>query len=90
MNGLQLLTQPNSVYVKAKKPSRSGCAIWDLAAVALMVQESAGTAQTYDGKPLNLNRRQNIFFNDIGFAFASADVDTDALMERLRQIDSQI
>jgi fructose-1,6-bisphosphatase/inositol monophosphatase family enzyme len=90
MNGLQLLTQPNSVYVKAKKPSRSGCAIWDLAAVALMVQESAGTAQTYDGKPLNLNRPQNIFFNDIGFAFASADVDADALMERLRQIDSLI
>ena len=28
LNALQLLTVPNSVYAKATKASKSGCAIW--------------------------------------------------------------
>lgn len=84
MNGLQLLTEPNSVYIKAPKKSRSGCAIWDLAAVALMVAESAGGVRTYEGGALNLNRPDSIFFNEVGFAFSSADVDVDDFLSRFR------
>ena len=90
LNGLQLLTEPNSVYAKATKASRSGCAIWDLAAVTLMVQEGSGSARTYAGEPLNLNRPESIFFNDVGFAFTGADVDVDAMMNRLRSMDAQV
>jgi fructose-1,6-bisphosphatase/inositol monophosphatase family enzyme len=86
MNALQLLTEPNSVYVKATKKAQSGCAIWDLAAVALMVEECSGSVRTYDGGPLHLNRSESVFFNDVGFAFASADVDIDAFLERVQAI----
>jgi fructose-1,6-bisphosphatase/inositol monophosphatase family enzyme len=88
MNCLQLLTEPNSVYVKATKKARSGCAIWDLAAVALMVEEHSGSVRTFDGGPLHLNRSESVFFNDVGFAFASADVDVDALLARVHSIGS--
>jgi fructose-1,6-bisphosphatase/inositol monophosphatase family enzyme len=88
MNGLQLLTEPNSVYVKATKKAQSGCAIWDLAAVVLMVEECSGSVRTYGGGPLHLNRPESVFFNDVGFAFASADVDVDALLVRLHAIGS--
>ena len=77
MNALQLLTVPNSVYAKATKASPSGCAIWDLAAVALMIEEHGGTVATFDGRPLHLNRPESVFFNDVGFAFACVDVDGD-------------
>ena len=88
MNGLQLLTEPNSVYIKAPKKSQSGCAIWDLAAVTLMVEESAGGVRTYEGGALNLNRPDSIFFNEVGFAFSSADVDVDDFLSRFRSDES--
>ena len=84
MNALQLLTEPHSVYIKAPKKPRSGCAIWDLAAVALMVEEQSGSAQTYAGDPLHLNRPGTVFFSDVGFAFASAGVDVEAVLARLQ------
>ena len=87
MNALQLLTEPNSVYVKATKKAQSGCAIWDLAAVALMVEEQAGSVRTYGGGPLHLNRPESIFFNDVGFVFTSADVDVDGVLAQIRDID---
>ena len=90
MNALQLLTKPNSVYLKAPKKSRGGCAIWDLAAVALMIAEAAGTGRTYDGGPLHLNRAENIFFHDTGFIFASADVEMEDLLLRLRTMDASL
>ncbi|MGB0590021.1 MAG: inositol monophosphatase family protein [Myxococcota bacterium] len=75
LNVLQLLTQPRSVYLKAPKAEVGGCAIWDLAAVALMVTECSGSARCFDGRALPLNRADSVFFNDVGLAFASADVD---------------
>ncbi|MAY80045.1 MAG: hypothetical protein CL930_04585 [Deltaproteobacteria bacterium] len=90
MNGLQVLTEPNSVYIKATKKAKSGCAIWDLAAVALMVEEQAGGVRTYHGEPLNLNRSESVFFNDVGFAFTSADVEVQAFLARLNGICSSI
>jgi fructose-1,6-bisphosphatase/inositol monophosphatase family enzyme len=88
MNALQLLTTPNSVYVKATKKAQSGCAIWDLAAVALMVEEQAGCVRTYGGGPLHLNRTDSVFFNDVGFVFASADVVIETFLAQMQAIDA--
>jgi fructose-1,6-bisphosphatase/inositol monophosphatase family enzyme len=88
MNALQLLSEPNSVYLKAPKKPLGGCAIWDLAAVALMVTEGSGSHRAYDGSPLHLNRAESVFFNDVGFIFTSADVDVDALLARVHALDS--
>ena len=83
VNGLQVLTEPSSVYIKATKKAQSGCAIWDLAAVALMVAEQGGSVRSFDGGVLHLNRPESVFFNDLGFAFTSADVDVDLVLARV-------
>jgi fructose-1,6-bisphosphatase/inositol monophosphatase family enzyme len=82
MNGLQLLTVPNSVYIKPPKKALGGCAIWDLAAVSLMLEERSGTARTYNGDPLHLNRPDGVFFNDVGLAMSSPDLDLGSVLER--------
>jgi fructose-1,6-bisphosphatase/inositol monophosphatase family enzyme len=83
VNSLQLLTHANSVYIKAPKKLLGGCAIWDLAAVSLMLRECGGSTQTYEGDPLHLNRSESLFFNDVGLALASADVDLAAFLSAL-------
>ena len=83
VNLLQLLVEPNSCYCKAPKAALGGCAIWDLAAVALMLQERGGEMSFYDGSLLDLNRPESIFFNDVGLAFASPDLTLQALRERI-------
>jgi fructose-1,6-bisphosphatase/inositol monophosphatase family enzyme len=85
MNAIHVLTEPNSLYVKHPKPELGGCAIWDLAAVSLMVGEICGTVRTYDGEALHLNRESSVFFNDVGLVLASADLPADALWRRLRR-----
>ena len=87
MNGIHVLTQPNSVYAKGPKSTRGGCAIWDLAALSLMIQECGGLVQTYQGKPLSLNRPHTVYFNDIGFSMSSVGLDGDAVLRRIRQIE---
>ena len=86
LNALQLLTTANSVYVKATKTAQSGCAIWDLAAVSLIVSEHKGSVRTYGGGPLHLNRAHSVFFNDVGFAFASPDVDIEKFLDELHTL----
>ena len=83
MNAIHVLTVPNSLYVKFPKPDLGGCAIWDLAAVSLMLEEASGTVRTAHGEALNLNREQSVYFNDVGLVMGSADLDGDALMTRL-------
>ena len=75
INILHLLTCPNSMYFKMPKTSLGGCAIWDLAAAALMLMECGGHASFHDGSPLHLNRENSLYFNDVGLLFASQGMD---------------
>ncbi len=86
LNALQLLTVPNSVYAKATKASQSGCAIWDLAAVVLMIEERGGGVRTYNGETLSLNRDHSVFFNDIGFAMACPDINIEVFLRDLERL----
>ena len=88
MNGLQLLTEPNSVYVKGPKKALGGCAIWDLAAVSLMLREMSGRVLTYDGAPLPLNRAESVFFNDVGIALGSPDLGVEGVSRCLEAMDT--
>ncbi len=90
MNGIHVLTQPNSIYAKGPKPTRGGCAIWDLAAVSLMIQESGGSVQTYGGKPLPLNRPHTVYFNDVGFLMSSGDSGGAHALQQIRLIDASL
>ena len=86
LNALGVLSEPGSVYAKAPKAARSGCAIWDLAAVALMVEEQGGGVMAFDGSTLNLNPPGSVFFNDTGFALSGAQVDKAQLALRCEAI----
>ena len=81
INILHLLSQPDTMYFKMPKTALGGCAIWDLAAVALMIQECGGHACFHDGSPLHLNREHSMYFNDVGLIFTSKDVDWRALVD---------
>ena len=83
MNVLQLLSDPQGCYVKHPKPERGGCAIWDLAAVSLMVSEMSGQVLFFNGESLDLNRREGAFFNDVGLMVTGAHVSATAVMQRL-------
>jgi len=85
-NILQLMTVPRSCYCKAPKPELGGCAIWDLAAVSLMLTELEGTAEFYDGSSLNLNRPESIFHNDVGLAFTSPDLSAREVVQFMKSL----
>lgn len=81
MNAIQLLTEPNSVYIKPPKNKLGGCAIWDLAAVSLMLTELGGTATHFDGRTLHLNRKDSVYFNDVGFVCAGAQANVYRILK---------
>ena len=81
VNCLELLQTPGSVYFKMPKKEQGGCAIWDVAAVSLMLEELGGNALFHDGSPLHLNRRESLYFNDRGLLFASPGVPLDSWID---------
>ena len=85
-NALNVLLNPGSFYYKHTKPERGGCAIWDLAAVALMCEELAGSVCAADGNPLSFNRPDHVFFNDVGFLFTSPALDPDQQLAELEHL----
>ena len=73
-NVLMMLTEPRSVYLKRPKKKLGGCAIWDLAAVSLMLTELGGRVQTFFGDSLELNRPDTLYFNECGLRLTGAGV----------------
>ena len=86
MNSIQLLKKWNSCYCRPPKKDLGGCAIWDLAAVSLMIQEQTGYACFFDADPLHLNRSQTVFYNDRGLAFTSSGVNIEALLQHINAL----
>ena len=75
VNVLTLLSEPNGCYIKPPRQRPGGCAIWDVAAVSLMLRELGGTAMFFDGNPLALNRSEHVFFHDVGLVFLGSQFD---------------
>ncbi len=87
MNTIRVLSEPKSCYCKAPKDVIGGCAIWDLAAATLMLEEGGGSTHSFEGGSLNLNRAESIFFNDLGLVFTSPDLTYEELMNELNAMD---
>ena len=83
INALHVLTHSNCCYLKPPKVTQGGGAIWDFAVVALLLEEHSGNALHYDGTPINLNRPDSVYFNDVGIAFLSADLNPDEFISLL-------
>ena len=80
LNIVQVINQSDSFYAKRTRTSKGGCAIWDLAAVSLMLSEAGGSSYFYDGSPLHLNRPNSPYFHDVGLLFLNRSLDRDHLM----------
>ena len=85
MNVVNLLSHPRSFYLKTPKKRLGGCAIWDLAAVALLCENAGGTAQFFDGSPMHFNRKERLYFNDVGFIFTGSGLSYAEVMRLLSE-----
>ena len=92
MNAIEILHHPHSIYLKTPKYRMGGCAIWDLAAISLLIQNAGGTVHTFDGSPLLLNREHSLYFNDVGFVFTGAAISFEDVQDMLHdfQIDETV
>lgn len=66
LNTLNAVRTVNALYFKYPKKSEGGCAIWDIAATLLIIQEIGGTFESFTGEALDLNKPQSIFYNNEG------------------------
>ena len=55
INSLNVLENENACYFKYPKKQAGGCAIWDLAAVQLILDEVGGVVTNFSGKSLTFN-----------------------------------
>lgn len=85
MNVVNLLSHPRSFYLKTPKKRLGGCAIWDLAAAALLCENAGGTAQFFDGSPMHFNRKERLYFNDVGFIFTGSGLSYAEVMRLLSE-----
>ena len=51
-----------------------------------MLTERSGAARFYGGEPLHLNRESGVYFNDVGLAFVSPDLDLEDVLERVQEL----
>jgi 3'(2'), 5'-bisphosphate nucleotidase len=66
MNAINVLTHPNAFYLKYPKQETGGCAVWDLAATSLILEEAGGSMTGHNGEKLNFNPNDSVFFNKTG------------------------
>ena len=85
MNGIGLLNHGRAFYMKPPKKRQGGCAIWDLAAIARIIENNGGEAVCFDGTPLPLNRPYE-YFNDLGFIFTSPDLSYREVITNLKSL----
>nr|CRH06403.1 Conserved protein of unknown function [Candidatus Magnetococcus massalia] len=88
INSLQVLLNPNACYFKYPKAATGGCAIWDLAAVALMLEEAGGMMSGFAGELLSFNDPESIYFNRSGLMVCSAPAMLQAVRARLQSAAS--
>jgi 3'-phosphoadenosine 5'-phosphosulfate (PAPS) 3'-phosphatase len=68
--GVQLLSSPPGLYLGLPRRSK-GVSLWDLAAIAALVQGSGGHVSDARGEALELNRQESTYCHHHGFVFAS-------------------
>ena len=65
-NCLHVIQTPNSCYFKPPKPQKGGCAIWDLAGVALLAESRGLKLTGFNSEELNFNSPKSLYFNETG------------------------
>ena len=87
MNALSLL-EAGGCFFKFPKIKRGGGCIWDYAATRLIYEELGYAATTAHGNSIMLNRKDNLFMNDVGVIYATDSQLHQELLNLARQFPS--
>lgn len=75
MNGIWVLENGPACMIKFPKKETGGGSIWDFAATACIFQEMGLTATNFEGKNLDLNRKDGTFMNHQGIFYSNFVID---------------
>lgn len=62
-----------AIYFKLPKTMEGGGCFWDFASTVCIVKEAGGWVSDYNGRELNLNKKETIYMNREGVLFASSE-----------------
>ena len=71
LNGIHVLENGPACMLKLPKKEQGGGSIWDFAATACIFNELGLSATNYEGKRLDLNRKDGTFMNHEGVFFSN-------------------
>ncbi len=71
MNGIWVLENGPACMIKFPKNETGGGSIWDFASTACIFQEMGLTATNFEGKKLDLNRKDGTFMNHQGIFYSN-------------------
>lgn len=70
MNAINALDHGHACYFKLAKRTPGGCAVWDIAAIAVILQEAGGSVTSIDGQALCYNKPDSLYYNQEGLLAA--------------------
>ena len=85
MNAIWVLENSPAFYFKLPKGTQGGGSLWDYAATACLFNELQMMNGDVQGRVLNLNRVESIYFNHCGVLFSTDDTLTDTIIEFCKQ-----
>ena len=71
LNGVWVTQHAPAVYFKFPKRSKGGGSLWDFAASACVLEQWGTSATDIYGNPIDLNRSDDSFMNELGIIYAS-------------------
>ena len=86
VNVMNIILCDNGTYFKFPKKAVGGCAIWDLAAVSLILTEVGGVVTDHLGHKMTFNNPDTIYFNKSGFLMASNQATAERTLKQIHDI----
>ncbi|MBT4285756.1 MAG: hypothetical protein HOD92_00335 [Deltaproteobacteria bacterium] len=83
--GCMILTEEFPVLYYGVPRGELGVSLWDLSAIAAIIQAAGGYVSDIFGKPLELNRKASTFIHHKGFVFASSKEMGEATVAAFQQ-----
>jgi len=76
LNAILVLENGPACMLKYPKKEKGGGCIWDFAATACIFHELGLPATSFDGERLNLNKKDNTFFNKVGIFYGNLNIES--------------
>ena len=74
LNGIRVVENGPACMLKRPKKEKGGGSLWDFAATACIFQELGVPATSFEGKRLDLNRKDDTFMNREGVFYSNFNI----------------